>query len=205
MAVPRPILLAVLGLLLVSATFMATRNAHTATESSKPAAHATVARPAPTPKPAAKPDPPAAAKADPPAPAAAKADPPAAKPAEKHATSSVSGKHQARPVHHAAVSKPAAVKQAINSGHVVVLAFFQRRGADDRATRQAVADLRHRHLARVFMDRIDHIGRYGTVVGSLGIHQAPAVVIVDAKRHARLVEGYVDSESLAQEVSDARK
>src|SRR4051812_21536620 len=195
MAVPRPLLLAVLGLLLVSATFMATRNAHTATESSHPAAHATVAKPAPKPKPAAKADPKPAAKAH----------PPTAKPAEKHATSSVSDKHQARPVHRAAVSKPAAVKQAINGGHVVVLAFFQRRGADDRATRQAVADVRHRHLARVFMDSIDHIGRYGTVVGSLGIHQAPAVVIVDAKRHARLVEGYVDSESLAQEVSDARK
>jgi hypothetical protein len=86
-----------------------------------------------------------------------------------------------------------------------VLAFFQKRSADDAATREAVTAVKRRHLAAVYTDSIDQIGRYGPVVGNLGIHQAPSVVIIDAKKHARLVEGYVDPESLAQEVSDARK
>jgi hypothetical protein len=96
------------------------------------------------------------------------------------------------------------VARAIGNHRVVVLAFFQKRGADDSATRSAVADVKRRHLASVFTDNIDHIGRYGPVVGALGIHQAPAIVIVDSHRRARLVEGFVDPESLAQEVSDAR-
>lgn len=91
------------------------------------------------------------------------------------------------------------------SGLVVVLAFLQDRGADEAATRAAVASPKRGRLAAVYTDNIDQIGRYGSVVGTLGIHQAPAVVIIDAKKKARLVEGYVDPESLAQEVSDARR
>jgi hypothetical protein len=193
MAVPRPILLAVLGLLLVFATLMASLNAHKASEASPAPSKPTAVKSAPKPEPKPK------------AKSAAKDEHPAAKPAEKHSSATASHKQQARPRHHAAVSTPAAVKKAIAADHVVVLAFFQKRGADDRATRVAVKDVKRRHLARVYMDIIDHVGRYGTVVGSLGIHQAPAVVIIDAKHKARLVEGYVDAESLAQEVSDARK
>lgn len=194
MAVPRSLLLAVLGLLLVFATLMASLNAHKASEASPSPSKASVVKSAP--KPDSKPQPKSAAKTE----------HPAAKPAEKHAAASAKDEHQARPHRHAVVvSTPAAVKKAIAANHVVVLAFFQARGADDRATRSAVNSLKHRHLARVYTDIIDHIGRYGTVVGSLGIHQAPAVVIIDAKQHGRLVEGYVDAESLAQEVSDARK
>jgi hypothetical protein len=96
------------------------------------------------------------------------------------------------------------VTRAIEKGHVVVLGFFQTHAADDADTKAAVTSLRGRHLASVFTDDIDHIGRYGRVVGSIGIQQAPAIVIVDSHRHARLVEGYVDPETLAQEVSDAR-
>ena len=188
MAAPRTLLLAVLGLVLVVATFMATRNANQVSEPSK-AAQPTEAKPAEKAK-ATK----------------AQADPPASKPDEKKATASTadrSATRHTRPVRHR-LSTSAAVTRAIEKHKVVVLAFFQP-GADDRATAEAVRSLRHRHLASVYTDSIDHIGRYGAVVGDLGIHQAPAIVIVDSKRHARLVEGYVDPESLAQEVSDAHK
>jgi hypothetical protein len=100
------------------------------------------------------------------------------------------------------LSKPAAVARAIGQRRVVVLAFFQP-GADDRATREAVASLRGRRAA-VFTDKIDNLGRYAPVVGALGVHQAPAVVIVDSKRRARVIEGYIDPKSLAQDVADAR-
>jgi pyruvate/2-oxoglutarate dehydrogenase complex dihydrolipoamide acyltransferase (E2) component len=168
---------------LVVATFMATRNANQVSEPSK-AAQPTEAKPAEK----------------------AKADPPASKPADKKATASAADRSSARHTRHVRhrLSTSAAVTRAIEKHKVVVLAFFQP-GADDRATAEAVRSLRHRHLASVYTDRIDHIGRYGAVVGDLGIHQAPAIVIVDSKRHARLVEGYVDPESLAQEVSDAHK
>jgi hypothetical protein len=198
MAVPRPLLLAVLGLLLVSATFMATRNSGQTTATSKPTPQPIAAKPAP--KPAAKAHRPAVKPAPKPAPTAKRA------PAANRATASRSSDHPARrtrAVRHVRVSTPAAVTRAIEQGRVVVLAFFQKPAADDAGTKSAVTSLRGRHLASVFTDDIDHIGRYERVVGSLGIQQAPAIVIVDSHRHARLVEGYVDPESLAQEVSDA--
>ena len=202
MAVPRPLLLGVLGLLLVVATFTATQHARKQTSDA-----ATSAQPVPAPKPHRQ-----VAKRP------AKA---AAKPAEKHAApaaherathSAKAVHHRTRPVHrvakpahrHAHVSGPAAVTRAIEHHRVVVLAFFQS-GADDHGVKEAVAALRHRHLAAVFTDRLDHIGRYGPIVGKLGIAQAPAIAIVDTKRRARLIEGYVDPESLAQEVADARR
>jgi hypothetical protein len=182
MPVPRPLLLAVLGLLLLSATFMATRNAGKVNDPSEPAAQPTAVK------------------------AADKPEAPAPQPAKKQAASSANDEAPARPARKKArVSKPQAVSRAVASGRVVVLAFFQDRSADDAATREAVASVKRGRLAAVYTDNIDQIGRYGSVVGTLGIHQAPAVVIIDAKKKARLVEGYVDPESLAQEVSDARR
>jgi hypothetical protein len=185
MAVPRPILLAVLGLFLVSATFLATRNSHEQSSgSSKPAAQPATAEPTQS----------------------AKAGH-AAKPAPKQATASARKPQTSRRTRPArrpsALSKPAAVARAIGNGRVVVLAFFQP-GADDRADQAAVADVKRRHLASVYTDRIGNIGRYRPVVGALGIQQAPAIVIVDSKRRAHLIEGYVDPETLAQEVADLR-
>jgi hypothetical protein len=197
MAVSRPFLLAVLGLALLAATLMASRNAQQTSDASKPVTQTSVAKPPKSKAPASK------------APAS-KAAPHASKPApEKHSTtSSVAGQHaapraQAAP-RHTPLSKPAAVARAIGNRKVVVLAFFQP-GADDQADKAAVGAVRARHLAAVFTDGIRNIGRYGPVVGALGINQAPAIVIVDSKRHARLIEGYVDPETLTQEVSDARK
>jgi hypothetical protein len=180
MAVPRPILLAVLGLFLLSATFLATRNAREQGSDSGTQA----AQPSPAKQ--------------------SHAAKPAAKPAQKPAHKKDQATQQARPARrHSPLSKPAAVARAIGNGRLVVLGFFQP-GADDRADKAAVAAVKGRGVA-VFSDSIDHIGRYGPVVGALGIHQAPAIVIVDSQRHARLIEGYVDPESLTQEVADARR
>jgi hypothetical protein len=97
------------------------------------------------------------------------------------------------------------VERAIDRKRVVVLALFQR-GADDRATARAVASLRHHAKGvAVFTDKIDHVARYGPIVSALGVSQAPAVVIVDRGRRAHLIEGYIDAQTLAQEVADVRR
>jgi hypothetical protein len=133
---------------------------------------------------------------------------PASKPTAQKSESSAASRQADEPVERTRaarrpLAKPAAVARAIGQRRVVVLAFFQP-GADDRATASAVSSLRGRRLAAVFTDKIDNVSRYEPVVGALGIHQAPAVVIVDSKRRARVIEGYVDPESLAQEVADVR-
>lgn len=98
---------------------------------------------------------------------------------------------------------PARVARGLARKDVVVLLFTQS-GADDDATRDAVRKLRGLEDVTVVTDRIQDIGDYRRVVSELGIQQAPAVVIVDREGKARLVEGYTDPGSLAQQVEDAR-
>ena len=39
---------------------------------------------------------------------------------------------------------------------------------------------------------------------SVGVTRAPAIVIIGKSGRARLIEGYIDSRALAQEVADTR-
>ena len=99
---------------------------------------------------------------------------------------------------------PLAVSRALNSRKIVVLLFRGTDSADDRAAARAVAGLRGQRGLAVFSDRIGKLGRYRAVVGDLGISQAPAVVIVDRGRAARVVQGYVDPATSWASVADAR-
>jgi hypothetical protein len=99
---------------------------------------------------------------------------------------------------------PLALARAIEGRKTVVLFFRGGGSADDRATGRAVAALRGQRGVVVFSDSIGKLGRYRAAVGELGISQAPAVVIVDRKRSARVVQGYVDPATLAQDVADSR-
>lgn len=100
------------------------------------------------------------------------------------------------------VSGPVAVRRAIARHQRVVLFFGTPRGADDRATAVAAA-LQRRAGVLVVLEPIGNLARYRKLIGGLGISQAPAVVIVGKDGAARLVEGYVDPATLAQEVADA--
>ncbi len=99
---------------------------------------------------------------------------------------------------------PPEVRRAIRARKRVVLFFFKPGSADDRATARGVAALRGERGVAVFSDPIARLGRYRSLIGDLGISQAPAVVIVGRDRQARVVEGYVDPASLAQDVADTR-
>lgn len=111
----------------------------------------------------------------------------------------------AQPKVEASAGLPRAVAQAIDSNKVVVLFFYEPAGADDQATRAAVRTARSEggSRVRVFQDVVARISDYRRVVGSLGISQTPAMVIVDRKRTARILEGYLDSGTIKQSVRDA--
>ena len=102
------------------------------------------------------------------------------------------------------IGMPLSVARALRARNTVVLYFRGSPSADDRATARAVAGLRGQRGVTVIADRIGRLGRYRAVVGDLGIAQAPAVVIVGRGRSARVVEGYIDPTTLAQDVADAR-
>jgi hypothetical protein len=56
----------------------------------------------------------------------------------------------------------------------------------------------------VFTDDVANTERYGQLVENLGVTQAPAIVYIDRRGTASLVEGYVDGPSLAQVIADRR-
>lgn len=101
-------------------------------------------------------------------------------------------------------NNPQKLQRAVREHRKVVLFFWNPRGADDRAVAAAVRSVGRTTKAVVLTDRVQNVQRYGSLVEDLGVSQAPAVVVVDRRGGARLVEGYVDPESLAQVVADAR-
>jgi hypothetical protein len=95
--------------------------------------------------------------------------------------------------------------RAVAQHRKVVILFANPQGADDRAVGSAVRALdRETAGVVVLSDRVGNVDKYGSMVEDLAISQTPAVVVIDRRGTARLIEGYVDAESLVQVVADAR-
>jgi hypothetical protein len=185
MAVPRPVLLAVLGLALLTALFLATRNS-AESESVTPPSSAKPAVPAkPVPgagKPASKP-------------AARAADPKPAKPV-------VPAKPKLAPDVPPQVQRAAA---ALAKDQVVVFFFSKPGAADDTGARVAVRALEGMQGVKVFKAGIDEVGAYRPMLAQLQISQVPATAIVRPGKRAVLLQGFVDAGTLRQNVADARR
>jgi len=98
---------------------------------------------------------------------------------------------------------PPAVSSALASGNVVVLLFTEKGAADDDATAQHFGALSQLGGVRTFRAGIDQVGRYSGITASLGVTQAPSIVIVRPDLRAMPpIEGYVDSQYLLQRVKD---
>jgi hypothetical protein len=96
------------------------------------------------------------------------------------------------------------VARALNSNKVVVLFFYEPAASDDQATRAAVRAVRSAGGGvRLFQDTVSRISDYRRLVGSLGISQSPAMVVIDHNRKAELLQGYLDSGTIRQTVRDA--
>jgi hypothetical protein len=101
-------------------------------------------------------------------------------------------------------NNPQRAARAVADGKKVVILFQNPAGLDDRAMRGVMGELDARTRAVVLTDDVDAVDRYGNMVEDLGVSQTPAVVLIDRRGEARLIEGYVDTDTLAQAVSDAR-
>ena len=192
MAVSRPFLVALLGAVLVAVLFLVMGRASTGDSGQA--------------------SPPAAEEAAKPPEEAVKTAKPAAKAKRRAVAAASSAKGEARPAARAQAKPksqpapagvPSEVVRALARKRTVVLFFRQRGSADDDATAQAVASQRGRPGVSVFSAPISRLADYRAIAGEAGVSQAPAVVVV-GRKGARLIEGYVDSETLAQEVADSR-
>ena len=195
MAVPRPILLlVVLGAALMAATFYTVRGAReTAVTSSVPSS---VSRSVPSGAGATKHK-------------AAPAKHAAAQPKHKaHATKGHGKSASAAAARRAGakIGLPADVARALAKRHIIVLFFFRPGAADDSATKRSVAAVRHAgRKVSVFSAPISKLNDYGRLINGLDISSAPATVVVGRDRKARVLEGFLDTGTLRQEVADTKR
>jgi hypothetical protein len=97
------------------------------------------------------------------------------------------------------------VLATVEDGKPVVVFFRNPRSLDDEATAESVKYLKsHTKKLAVFSDDVENTKSYGRLVENLGVTQAPAIVFINRRGTASLVEGYVDGPSLAQVIADAR-
>jgi hypothetical protein len=99
---------------------------------------------------------------------------------------------------------PRRAARAVRDHKKVVIVFGNARALDDRAMLPVIRSVDRRTKAVVLIDDVAAVERYGKLVEDLGVSQTPSIVIIDRTGHARLLEGYVDSNSLTQAVADAR-
>src|SRR4051812_47414096 len=214
MTLPRPVLIALLGVALCAAAFLATRSAND-TGSVATTAPAT-SQPATPAKPATHPAAGHASK-----PQAHKATATQHKPAQAHkapaaqhkpatkeaAPATPATKPQTAPAPAASpeVAKTLPAVKALARGDVVVFFFSHAGPADDTGARQAVNAIRHDKGVSVFTVDLQDLATYRPVLAGAGVSQVPAIVVVRAGKKGRLVQGFVDARTLRQTVADARR
>jgi hypothetical protein len=199
--VPRPVLLAILGLALCVTALIAVRGVGTGEDDA--------VAPAPIPTaPTGKADSvqpgargrartrPRVEQSTPakPAPTEKKAE--AAKPAEKKLT-------KAQVAEKKADAEVISVARALGQKDVVLLFFSRPGAADDTGTEQAVKKLDGTKGLQIFSPNFDNLDAYRPILAGVGVAQVPAIVIVKPGKKAQLVEGFVDRQSLRQQVEDS--
>jgi hypothetical protein len=207
MTLPRPVLIAVLGLALCAAAFLATRSANDtgSTVTSVPSQPSPIVKHTPA-KPAKHGS--AAAKAHKSVPAAQPSAAEKANAAARAATSPQAATKPATPPKPAVspeVRKTLPAIKALASGKVVVFFFTQPGAADDTGAAIAVRGLAQDKKVKVFKVGLKDLETYRPVLAGAGVSQTPAIVAVKAGHKGRLLQGFVDARTLRQTVADARR
>ena len=100
--------------------------------------------------------------------------------------------------------REAAVVRDIRRGKVVVLLFWNAKGADDVATRGAVRGLsRHGGKVAVHVIPISRVGQYESITQGVTVNQSPTTLVIDKKRRSRAIVGLSERGELTQAVNDA--
>jgi hypothetical protein len=194
-------MIALLGLALCAAAFLATRTANDTGGAVTTSPPAPVTRHAP--KPVAKPNAHKAA----PAPAKSAAKDRAAASPQAAAKPDTVAKPQAaaKPAPSPEVAKVLPAIRALARGDVVVFFFTHPGPADDTGARVAVRSVAHQKGVTVFTVGLGDLTTYRPVLSGAGVSQVPAIVVVRAGHKAHLLQGFVDSGTLRQTVADARR
>jgi hypothetical protein len=99
---------------------------------------------------------------------------------------------------------PGPVKRALDAHKVVVLLFWNPSGSDDRSVKQSFDEVSSRGGAVAkFADTLGNLSRYTRVTGTNAVTQTPTLVVVDRQGNGRSATGFQDSATVDQLVVDS--
>ena len=102
------------------------------------------------------------------------------------------------------VDGQAAVLADMDAKKVVVLLFWDRTGADDRAAHDAVESVNRRDgKVAVHVVDVKDVGRYESVTQGVNVAQSPTTIIISRDAKARTVPGLTDPTEVDQMVREA--
>ncbi|HEY4428276.1 MAG TPA: hypothetical protein VGN08_08755 [Solirubrobacteraceae bacterium] len=100
------------------------------------------------------------------------------------------------------------VEAQLKQGKIAVLLFWNKKGADDVVSRDAVQQLRHGHDAAkvaVHESPAGAVASYGTITTGVQIYSTPTILIINQRHVATTITGSTDVYSLEQAIEEARK
>jgi hypothetical protein len=101
---------------------------------------------------------------------------------------------------------PSPVAKALDAKKTVVILFWNKKGVEDRSVKKSVDRLPRRggKVAK-FTDTVNHLSRYTRVTAAANISTSPAVVVVNRRGQAEVLNGYNDYQTINQFVSNASR
>jgi hypothetical protein len=92
---------------------------------------------------------------------------------------------------------------SVDAGKVVVLLFWNKKAADDRATREGLrkVDLHHGKVVASAVP-LAEVGRYEAITRGAQVLESPTVLVIGAGGKARAITGYTQAKEIDQAVSD---
>ena len=100
--------------------------------------------------------------------------------------------------------RSAPLLRALDARHAVVLLFWNRAGADDRAVRAAVGGVDRRSgKVRVEAASVADVGRYEAITRGVQVVESPTVLVIGPQHTARAITGYTTKAEIDQAVGDA--
>ncbi len=128
----------------------------------------------------------------------------APKAAAKKAAAPAPAKAATKPAPAAKADGEAAVLADLDAHKVVVLLFWDRSGADDRAAHDAVESLStHGGKVAIHAVAVQDVGRYGSVTQGVNVAQSPTTIVISRDAKARSVAGLTDPTEVEQLVRAA--
>ena len=101
---------------------------------------------------------------------------------------------------------PSPVAKALDAKKTVVILFWNKNGVDDRSVKKSVDRLSQRSgKVAKFTDTVNHLSRYTRVTSVASVTTTPAIVVVNSRGQAEVLEGWNDYQTINQFVSNASR